>query len=213
MINYEHLNSIFDLIGTIAFALSGATMGVKKKMDIFGVIVLGIVTALGGGLIRDIVLGYIPPAMFRNSTNALISTICSIILFIFYYRKIHFINITWIRHFERLMLISDTIGLGAFTVTGINMALKVGYDKKFLFLFVGVITGIGGGIIRDVLSREIPVVFESEIYAIASLIGAFVYVSFMGVFTQNTLMILSFLTVIIVRLYSVKKNFNLPKIK
>ncbi|MDO5715932.1 MAG: trimeric intracellular cation channel family protein [Tissierellia bacterium] len=212
-LNFTILNSVFEIIGTIAFAFSGAMLGIRKEMDIFGIMVLGVVTALGGGLTRDIILGITPPAMFQNSNFALLAVLSSLILFVIFYFKVDFLNSLWIRQVERLMIFFDALGLGAFTVTGINTALTGGFEKKFLLIFVGMVTGIGGGIIRDVLSREIPFVFREQIYAIASLSGAVVYLITSVYLPIEINMILCFITVVLVRLYAIKKNLHLPRIK
>lgn len=209
----HNFNFYFEVIGTIAFAFSGAMLGIRKELDVFGVLVLGIVTALGGGMIRDITLGIIPPNMFRNSSFALLATASSLLPFLIFYVKMDFLNSKWIQKVERSMIFYDALGLGAFTVTGINTGLSMGYHQKFLLIFVGMVTGIGGGIIRDVLSREIPFVFREQIYAIASLCGAIVYLILLHFLAPQWVMIFCFLTVVTVRMYSIKKNLHLPRIE
>lgn len=211
--HFNNVNFFFEVIGTIAFAFSGAMLGIRKELDIFGVLVLGIVTALGGGMIRDLTLGIIPPNMFRNSDFALLATLSSILPFIVFYIKVDFLNSKWIQKVERSMIFYDALGLGAFTVTGINTGISMGHYQKFLLIFVGMVTGIGGGIIRDVLSREIPFVFREQIYAIASLCGAVVYLILLPFLPTQWVMILCFFTVVIVRMYSIKKNLHLPRIQ
>ena len=174
--NYLEFNVFFDIIGTIAFAISGAILGCKKKMDILGVIVLGLVTALGGGFIRDLVLGITPPKMFQNSTNAAISTVFSILVFILYSIRKDFEKSHWIKLMNKFMIITDTIGLASFTITGMATAISLGYDKKFLLIFVGSITGVGGGMLRDVLSGSIPFIFREQIYAGACILGATIFI-------------------------------------
>lgn len=210
--SYLDLNVIFDIIGTIAFAISGAILGARKNMDILGVIVLGLVTALGGGFIRDLVLGINPPKMFQDSTNAVISTISAVIVFLYYSIRLDIINRNWIKSMNSLMTIFDTIGLASFTITGINTALSLGYDKKFLLIFVGTITGVGGGMIRDVLSGSIPFIFKEQIYAGACIFGAIVFIICDYFFNYEVSMIIAFFAVLIIRLVAVKKNWNLPKI-
>lgn len=210
--NYLEFNVFFDIIGTIAFAISGAILGCKKKMDILGVTVLGLVTALGGGFVRDLVLGINPPKMFQNSTNAIISTVFSILVFMFFYFRKNFQSRQVISFMNEFMIISDTIGLASFTITGMATALSLGLDKRFLLIFVGSITGVGGGMIRDVLAGTIPFIFKEQIYAGACILGSIVFL-----FTRNFLgdqvsMIICFFTVLIFRLLAVRKNWNLPRI-
>lgn len=211
-INYFDLNLIFDVIGTIAFAISGAILAARKNMDILGVIVLGLVTALGGGFIRDLVLGIQPPMMFQNSTNAIIATITSILVFIYYWVKLDFFNRPWIRSMNNLMTIFDAIGLASFTVTGISTAIALGYSKKLLLIFVGTITGVGGGVLRDVLSGSIPFIFKEQIYAGTCILGAIVFIIFWNFINYELSMLIAFSTVLIFRLIAVKRDWHLPKI-
>lgn len=213
MIKYNNIDIILEIIGTISFASSGAMVGIRKKMDIFGVIVLAVVTALGGGCTRDIVLGINPPNMFVNSSYAIQSVICAVILFTIFYFNSGLLKSKTVKKYEEFMIILDAIGLGAFTVTGINTAVSLGYsDKKFLLIFVGMVTGIGGGIIRDIFSDSMPFVFKEEIYAVASFIGACFYLVFRNILSMDTLMILTALIVFAIRMISVHKNFKLPKV-
>ncbi|MBS4882049.1 MAG: trimeric intracellular cation channel family protein [Peptoniphilus harei] len=210
--NYLEFNIFFDIIGTIAFAISGAILGCKKKMDILGVIVLGLVTALGGGFIRDLVLGITPPKMFQNSTNAAISTIFSILVFILYSIRRDFEKSHWIKLMNKFMIITDTIGLASFTITGMATAISLGYDKKFLLIFVGSITGVGGGMLRDVLSGSIPFIFREQVYAGACILGATIFIIARNFCNYQISMVICFFAVLIIRLLAVKKNWNLPRI-
>lgn len=211
--DYQTMDIIFEFVGTVSFAFSGAMVGIRKGLDLLGIVVLGIVTALGGGCLRDLILGNIPPQMFRDSYLAVYAVISSLILFLIFYIKIDFLNSSWMRLIERIMLFFDAVGLGAFTITGINTALSMGYDSKFLLIFVGMVTGVGGGVIRDVLASNIPVIFREEIYGIASLFGAIIYIVFLSAENKNALMIVIFLVIVLTRLWSVRHNVNLPRIK
>lgn len=210
--NYLEFNVFFDIIGTIAFAISGAILGCKKNMDILGVIVLGLVTALGGGFIRDLVLGITPPNMFQNSTNALISTVFSILVFIFFFSKKNFSNKHLAKIMNSFMVITDTIGLASFTITGMATAISLGYDNKFLLIFVGSITGVGGGMIRDILAGSIPFIFREQIYAGACIMGATIFIIARHFLSYQISMIICFFSVLIIRLLAVKMNWNLPRI-
>ncbi|EFI41773.1 trimeric intracellular cation channel family protein [Peptoniphilus sp. oral taxon 386] len=214
MLNYSEIDAVLEIIGTIAFASSGAMVGIRKGMDLFGILVLGIVTALGGGCVRDIILGITPPGMFVNSSYAIQALISSLILFMIFYVKSDYLNSKALKKYEDFLMILDAIGLGAFTVTGINTAIGTGYaEKEFLLIFVGMLTGVGGGIIRDVFSNSIPSIFKEQIYAVASFFGACFYVLFIDKLDADTVMILSAMIVIIIRIFAVKKNLHLPKVK
>ena len=147
-----HLSVFFmiEIVGTIAFACSGALVAIKKNLDLLGVIVLGVTTAVGGGMLRDLLIGIHPPALFVNPVYVLAAFVAVLILFAFVrYRRITMeaLSSLW---YERVMNLLDAIGLGAFTVVGIDTAIGAGFGGyKFLMIFLGVITGVGGGIIID----------------------------------------------------------------
>ena len=145
---------IFEIVGTVAFAISGAITALKKQMDVFGVAILALVTAVGGGAIRDIVLGNTPPMTFRNPVYALVAIITGVAVFIPLVRTVASKKQ---KAFDMFLLITDSLGLGIFTVVGIRTAIEAGRGENwFLLIFVGVITGVGGGILRDICSAEIP---------------------------------------------------------
>ncbi len=200
---------VFELIGTIAFAASGAIIALSKKMDIFGVATLGIVTAVGGGVIRDLILGNTPPATFQNPLYALVAMGVSLILFIPAVRRVLFHKP---RVYEIVMLIMDSLGLGVFTVVGIQVAYTAGEEyNAFLLIFVGVITGVGGGVIRDLLAGNTPFILVKHFYASASLIGAVVCI-LLWQFVGSVAGIAGGTVVIIVlRLLAARYHWSLPK--
>ncbi len=161
---------IFEIIGTVAFAVSGALIAISKKMDIFGVVILGLVTAVGGGVTRDLVLGNTPPETFKNPLYGIIAITVSVIVFIPFVRNRLVKNQ---RISDLILLIMDSLGLAVFTVVGIETAAALldGFNV-YLLLFVGVVTGVGGGVLRDVLSGNTPYIFVKHFYATASLIGS-----------------------------------------
>ncbi|MBL7575840.1 Uncharacterized membrane protein YeiH [Peptoniphilus asaccharolyticus DSM 20463] len=213
MPSYEQIDLFLEVIGTIAFAFSGAMLGIRKRMDLMGTIVLGVTTALGGGCIRDVILGYHPPNMFTDPSCAIQAVVSSIIIFIVCYFKTDLLSSKTLENFEKIMIYFDAIGLGAFTVTGINAALNLGYtDEKFLLIFSGMITGVGGGVIRDVFADRTPSIFREQIYASASFFGACFYLIFRKMLGIDEVMILSALIVFVIRMVAVKKDLGLPKI-
>lgn len=211
----EFMVFVMEMVGTIPFASSGAMVGIKKNMDIFGVNVLGITTAIGGGIIRDLILGITPPSVFRNYIYVTISILISCILFLIIYIKNEILSSQFLEHYEQIMILFDAIGLGIFTVVGINTAINMGIeDNIFLLTFVGVVTGIGGGMIRDIMAGVTPFVLVKHVYASASIIGAISYILFIKLEIDNILsMVLSSLIVIAIRIASAKYKWNLPKIK
>lgn len=200
---------LFEIVGTVAFAISGAMTGMKKKMDIFGVAILGLTTAVGGGALRDIILGNTPPVMFRDPIYAVIAIVTSIILFLPAVQRL-ILRIHGL--YDSLMLIMDSVGLGIFTVVGIRTAYAAVADPGwFLLLFVGVITGVGGGVLRDVMAGDMPYVFVKHFYACASLLGAVLCILLWDLAGQTVAMAAGAAAVVALRLLAVKYRWSLPK--
>lgn len=201
------------MIGTIAFASSGAMVGIRKNMDIFGVNVLGVTTAVGGGCIRDLILGLTPPKMFQNFSYAGAAILTSCLLFgIFYFRK-HLLSSRFVEKFEQSMNTFDAIGLGIFTVMGMQTAIDLSFSHNaFLLLFVGVVTGVGGGMLRDIMANTTPFVFVKHVYACASLAGAVLYLFLFPILTELPAMVLSATAIILIRLLAAHYRWNLPRI-
>ena len=160
----------FEMIGAVAFAVSGAALGIRKGMDLFGVAMMGMTTAVGGGILRDMMLGQTPPAALRDPTQALVAIAVSVLCFyIWRWRKTELHN----RYADAVLLVADSIGLGIFSAHGAAIAIQAGYGANwFLVLFLGAVTGVGGGVLRDVCSAERPYIFTKHVYACASLAGA-----------------------------------------
>ncbi len=204
---------IIEMIGTVAFASSGAMIAIRKNMDIFGINVLAVTTALGGGLIRDLVLGINPPNMFRNSSYALAAIVTACLLFGLFRLRQELLESRFVEMYEKWMNVMDAIGLGAFTVIGINTALGVGYDSIFLLIFVGVITGIGGGMIRDVMAGNMPFVFVKHVYACASIAGAILCLILRSFIGNSASMIIAAVLVVVIRLLAAHYRWNLPRVQ
>ncbi len=205
---------IFEMIGTVAFASSGAMVGIRKNMDIFGVNVLGITTAVGGGCIRDLVLGITPPKMFQSFSYVGASILISCILFTIFFLNQELLSSRFLAAYERVMVSLDAIGLGVFTVMGIRTAIEASYENNiFLLIFVGAVTGIGGGMLRDVMAGMTPFVFVKHVYAIASIAGAVCYI-ILRLYIQDTIsLFIGAATVIIIRLLAAHFRWNLPRIR
>ncbi len=200
---------LMELAGTAAFAVSGAMLGLKKRMDVFGVCVMGLVTACGGGMLRDLFLGILPPAMFREPVYAVTALATSLLLFLAAAKGV-------IREreilFDRLTLIADSVGLGIFTASGAAITIHSGYGSNFFFcVFLGTITGVGGGVIRDMLAGTPPYIFVKHIYACASILGAVLCTFCWSRLGQNRSMIVCFLAVFAIRLLAAKYRLSLPK--
>lgn len=204
---------IIEIIGTVAFASSGAMIGIRRNMDIFGINVLAVTTALGGGLIRDLVLGINPPNMFRDSSYALAAVVTACLLFLLFRLRQKLLESSFVETYEKWMNVMDAIGLGAFTVIGIDTALGVGYDSIFLLIFVGVITGIGGGMLRDIMAGITPFVFVKHVYACASIAGAVVCLLLRTFIGDTPAMITAAALVVVIRLLAAHFRWNLPRVQ
>lgn len=212
-INISNVVFVLETIGTIAFSSSGTMVGIRKKMDIFGVMVMAVTTAVGGGIIRDIILGCLPPAAFLHPIYVMVAILCSLIMFVMASLKKQFEAGKMMMIYDKLMIILDAIGLGVFTVIGIEKACETGYKEDFfLVLFVGIVTGVGGGVLRDIMAQEMPFIFVKHIYACASLSGAVICILFMPV-SKPVAMVCGTIVVIMVRLFAAKYRWNLPRIK
>ena len=199
-----------ELIGTIAFASSGAMLGIRKNLDIFGVVVLGLCVAVGGGIVRDIILGLTPPSAFRDPSYALTALVTAVLLFGIVYWKQEILTSRYMEIYETIMNYCDAAGLGIFTVLGVYTGYEQGYQGRFFLIFLGMLTGIGGGVIRDVLADTMPFILRKHIYAVASLAGAFVCQRLIG---QNLYLALAAGTavVLVIRILASHYRWNLPR--
>lgn len=200
---------VLELLGTLAFSASGAMTGIRKNMDIFGVCILGLTTAVGGGVIRDIILGNAPPATFQNPIYAAVAIFTAFILFLPTLRRFLMRNNVL---FERCMFWMDTVGLASFTVTGIRTAYAHEHEHTvFLLVFVGVVTGVGGGVLRDIIVGDMPYIFVKHIYACASLIGALMTCALWQQLGQLPAMLTGTAVIILIRCLSAHFRWNLPR--
>ncbi len=201
---------IMELLGIVVYASSAAMTALKKGFDLFGVIMLGLITSVGGGLIRDLVLGNTPPVIFRVPIYAIVAMVTALITFLpfiaNYLRRDH-------KHVERIQFLLDSLGLAVFTVVGVRTAFETQADPSMsLLIFVGVITGVGGGILRDILVGNPPVIFVKYFYAMASLIGASIYAVLGKYANQPTLgFILGAIVIVILRFLAMHYHWKFPK--
>ena len=171
----ELFATIIEIIGIVAFSISGAMVAIRRKTDLFGVILLAIITAHGGGLTRDVVFSFSPPAIFGIKSHLLICVIVAVIVFLFARKFSH----TYLENelkIEHINDVFDALGLGIFAVIGVTVALEKGHENDALICITcGLLTGICGGMLRDVLTNYTPFVLVKRIYALAALAGASVY--------------------------------------
>lgn len=209
----EILMLVMELLGTVAFSVSGTLVAARCGLDLFGVLTVGTITAVGGGIIRDIMIGQIPPSVFSNPLVLILALLTSLVVFI-----VAFINSKRIKDLHQkidgINIFFDAMGLAAFSVTGVEVTCVAGYGKNIaLVIILGVITGVGGGVLRDVLVNEKPYILIKHIYAVASLIGSVVYY-IVGVHLEHELVgtIVSVLLTITIRMLAAKFRWNLPRV-
>jgi len=195
-----NFTTVLDLIGTFAFAISGIKMASGKKIDLFGAYILGLVTAIGGGTIRDLMLGLKPFWMLDSSYFWM--TAFALIVTILFKEGVF--------KFGKTLFIFDTVGLGLFTVVGISKSFEAGLDP-WVCVVMGTITGAFGGIVRDVLLNTVPLVFQKDIYALACVGGGVVYFAsyFMGL-SPGITEVLAAVSVIVIRLIVIRFHVHLP---
>lgn len=193
-----------DLLGTAAFAASGALAGVQRRMDLLGVVVLGLVTAVGGGTVRDLLLGSTPPFCFKDENYLYLSIIIAILVF-YYHHSLDFL--------QRPLLYFDALGLGTFLVIGTGKALA--YDAGFLVaVMMGVTTATAGGVIRDVLSDQVPFILQKEIYATACIFGGILYyLLYRAGVNESLTAVIAALVVVAIRVIAIHRHWSLPVAK
>lgn len=191
-----------DLIGIFVFGISGATLAVRRGLDAFGIAVLAVAASLAGGLLRDIALGDTPPAALTDS-RYLIAALCSAAFTFFFHRQIEKVT--------RPVMVLDALGLGLFAVAGCRKALQFGLEPIPAML-IGVVTAVGGGVVRDILVTETPRILREEVYALAALVGAgMIYgADAMGLNPIWSAIICTF-TVFLIRIVSVWRGWRAPK--
>ncbi len=203
---------IVEVLGTIAFAVSGAMLAIDRKMDVFGVLFLGLVTASGGGFMRDVVLGIVPPSMFISPMLIPVGLIASFYTFLAIHWNQHLIPYLPEGLFQWILNFTDAVGLGLFTVLGVNVAIDAGYGSHHKFvIFLGMLTGVGGGMLRDILAGLTPAILRKHIYACASLLGAACYDYLLLCMQKEYAMFTGALIVMVVRMLAYHLNWNMPR--
>jgi len=196
-----HFLQVIDILGTFSFAVSGAFLAIQKKLDPFGVLVVSFVTAIGGGTLRDIMIGNLPVSWLRNETATIVifASAVATMLFGAYLKKL---KIT--------LFLFDALGLGLFTIIGIDMAIALKFSTG-VCIALGTITACFGGVIRDVLLNDVPLLFRKEIYALACIIGGLIYLLFREIkLDTNLSRIICILIIFTIRVLAVRFKISLP---
>ena len=166
---------IFEILGIVAFSISGAMVAIRQRMDLFGVVFMGFITSFGGGLIRDGLMGVTPPLLFQSYSFIVTSVLTSLVVFLIaLVGKNHYQNHEDM--IERINNIFDALGLGVFVVIGTQAAMDADVSQSgFFIISMAVVTGVGGGLLRDMIIREIPFILKKRIYVVAAALGAVTY--------------------------------------
>ena len=200
MIDFGFLQ-VIDILGTFSFAVSGAFFAMEKKLDPFGVLILSFVTAIGGGTLRDMMIGNLPVGWLRDET-------ATIVIFIGAIGSMFFSQ--WLKKINATLFLFDALGLGLFTLIGIEKGMELHFSVG-VCIALGTITASFGGVIRDVLLNNVPLVFRKEIYALASIIGGLIYYLLkQSALNDDAAKIICILLILIIRLLAVKYKLSLP---
>ena len=190
-----------DIIGTFVFAISGMLAASQKKLDLFGAAVIAFVTAIGGGTIRDLLIGNTPVGWMKD-LNYLVCILVAV--------PVSFLFRSYILKLRKTMFLFDTIGIGLFTILGLKTTLSIGLSP-IIALMMGTVSAVFGGVLRDVLTNEVPLIFRKEIYATACLIGGGSYLLLrMTNLEDNWSIFITVLIVIFIRSVAVKRKLHLP---
>ncbi len=210
----DYIMIALEVIGTVSFAISGAVVAIACSLDLFGVITVGCITAVGGGITRDLLIGSIPPKVFFKPEVLLIAFLTTLAVFIIAaFNAKRFAGMR--RRLESVNIFFDALGLGAFSVAGVEAAREAGFGHNILLaVTLGVLTGVGGGILRDVFVNEKPYVLTKHIYAVASIVGC-VFYYILGVYMNKQIIATAVAVVFVVvfRLLAAHFRWKLPKIK
>lgn len=200
MIDFGFLH-VIDILGTFSFAVSGAFFAMEKKLDPFGVLILSFVTAIGGGTLRDMMIGNLPVGWLRNET-------ATVVIFLGAMGSMFFSQ--WLKRINATLFLFDALGLGLFTIIGIEKGMDLNLSVG-VCIALGTITASFGGVLRDVLLNNVPLIFRKEIYALASIIGGLIYYLLkQSALNDDAAKIICILLILIIRLLAVKYKLSLP---
>lgn len=194
---------VIDILGTIAFAVAGAFSAMEKKLDPFGVLILAFVTAIGGGTLRDILIGNLPVGWLRDHTTTIV-IIVSTIITLFFGR--------YVKQFSKTLFLFDAMGLGLFTIIGVEKGQALHFSPG-ICITLGTITACFGGVIRDVLLNNVPLIFQREIYASAAIAGGAVYLLLLQTnLTKDWATITSIVVIVVIRIIAMRYKLALPRV-
>ncbi|TCO03011.1 trimeric intracellular cation channel family protein [Natronoflexus pectinivorans] len=193
--------TLLDYIGAMVFAMSGVLTAAEKRLDLFGAMFIGVVTAIGGGTTRDLLIG-VTPVTWLSTWHYLAVIMTGIVVAIIFRQTLN--------KLRRTMFLFDTIGIGVFTIIGLEKALMIGVHPAVAIL-MGVTSAVVGGVIRDTLTNEVPLIFKKEIYATACIAGALVYLALRWLGLEAGInQLLTVGVIITIRLLSIRYNWSMP---
>lgn len=199
----EDLLSLIDILGTVTFAVSGVFAAMQKRLDLFGILIIAFITAIGGGTLRDMLIGDLPVSWMRSVKTPLIILVSAACAVLFR---------TVIRNFQQTLFIFDSLGLGFFSVLGIQKGITFGFSPG-ICIAIGTISGCFGGVIRDILLNNIPLIFRKEVYATACILGGLVYFLLLKLnFNKNWLDVVIMVLIFMVRFLAVRYRWRIPSI-
>ncbi|HEU4472185.1 MAG TPA: trimeric intracellular cation channel family protein [Flavisolibacter sp.] len=200
---YTQFLSIIDIVGTFAFAVSGAFSAMERKLDPFGTLIISFVTAIGGGTVRDVLVGNFPVNWLRNDSTILIIFSAAIITMLF---------ASYMKQLTPALFIFDALGLGLFTIIGLEIGLRQGFSVG-ICIALGTISACFGGVLRDVLLNKLPLIFHKEIYALACIGGGLIYYLLqLTQLDENISKVICILLIFGIRIIAVRFNLSLPRI-
>jgi uncharacterized membrane protein YeiH len=200
---YSSFLNLIDILGTFAFAVAGGFSAMERKLDPFGVLIIAFVTAIGGGTVRDVLVGNFPVNWLQNGNTILIIFVSAILTMIFG---------SYLKHLNTALFIFDALGLGLFTIIGLEVGLKQGFSAG-ICIALGTISACFGGVIRDVLLNKVPLIFRKEIYALACIIGGIAYYLLKQThLNDDVAKVICILMIFVIRFIAVRFNLSLPQI-
>jgi uncharacterized membrane protein YeiH len=199
---YFSFLNIIDILGTFAFAVAGAFSAMERKLDPFGILIIAFATAIGGGTIRDVLVGNLPVSWLQNDTTILVIFLSAIVTMLFG---------SYLKQLNTALFLFDALGLGLFTIIGLEIALDKGF-RPGLCVALGTISACFGGVLRDVLLNKVPLIFQKEIYALACIIGGTIYY-FMrqSILNEDLSKVVCILLIFMIRVIAFRFKLSLPR--
>jgi uncharacterized membrane protein YeiH len=200
---YSNFLNIIDVLGTFAFAVSGAFSAMERKLDPFGTLIIAFATAIGGGTLRDLLVGNLPVNWLNNDVTILVIFLSTVATILFG---------SYLKHLNAALFLFDALGLGLFTIVGLEIGLKYGFNAS-VCIALGTITACFGGVIRDVLLNKVPLIFQKEIYALACIMGGMIYYGLYYTKVDRDLSkIICIVLIFVIRFLAVRYKLALPRV-